>query len=275
LSQIITVKIIQTRLAKIETKLTTMNERKDFLVKFILSSYFLTDWKRFNQMLHEYVNSLIILLKDAETPIVGEGLPLPQQKMYVPNPMNPNQPLAMSMGDQAATQLEGIHFTISQAIVILAVNVSVLIGTIYLKAPIVVPIVFGVGSVVAACSKQISDAIKGWLNRDKKKENPEDLRHWISKSIAEIRDDYTNRRFMIMQDRVTKDNNPNARPDEDEELYDLLKQSEETLAQDFISKIDWIDTECSDAGENCIRFLLNLLKAQPQVQSSPFMGHNQ
>lgn len=247
-----------------------MSTAKNSLIEFILSLTFLDDYRAFNNLLQKYAASLIILLRDTETPIVGEGaaLPMPNQQFYTVNPSNPGQPIPVGFGEGAANKMETVHFTIAHAVVLAIVIIFTWIGFISMRGtlPIVVPALISVGSICAAFSQQIAQAIKAFLDRNKKGETAEDLKHWISKSIAEMRETYTKKRFHIMQSRVTKDTSPNAKPGENEELFDLKKQSEEILAQDFISKIDWIDTECNDAAFKRKQFLLSLLKPAPQFQ---------
>lgn len=266
-------KSIQSEIDSINNSIAVMGERKSSLVEFILSDDFLEDYKEFNLKLHKWVNSLIILLKDAENPIVGEGAKLPfQSPMIAYNPANPMSPMPVGQGgfgEGSVSKLESHDFSVAQAIVVIIINVCVLAATITLVAPIIIPILAGAGSLVLVFGKQIAEIIKQFMGKEEEQESVEDLRHYISKSIAVMRDKYTQRRFRIMHQRVTRAQARNADPNEDDALFDLKIQSEETLAQDFLSKIDWIDTECNDAAFRRKQFLFALLESK----GAPMVNH--
>lgn len=267
MSEIKRTQLIQQEIADIKLAVSTMSEKKTALVTFILGPKFLDDYREFNKLLHEYVNSLVILLKDIEEPIVGEGAMLPQPKMFIPNPLNPEQPVAIGMEGQNQQIPDGFSITPTQGAIIIALNLFAWIGTYYM-APnlLMLPAIITSVSFIGAFSDKIARALQGLFNKNKKPESALDLRHWISKSVAEMREEYTETRFDVMQERVTKETNANYIPGEDEELFDLKKQKEETLAQTFISTIDWIDTESNDAASKIKKFYFSLLGGSPQTQ---------
>lgn len=266
MSQIQNSRTIKQEVDIINTAIGNMATKKGNLVGFILSVAFLEitieNFRKFNQLMHEWVSSLIILLKDVETPIVGEAARLPTQPLSLATPQNMNMP-SVPGSSESLSKLESIHLSLAQAIVLIIADFGVAFATILLKQPIIILVCVVACSFALAFISQIAEIIKRFLTRTETKETTQDLRHLISKSVAVMRNDYTQRRFLIMAQKnppPTQLSNPSV----NKALYDLKTQSEETLAQRFLSTIDWIDTECNDAAFKRKQFLLSLLKQAPQ-----------
>ncbi len=234
MSELARIDTIQNEIGTIDKAQASCDNSKRELREFILSDAFLEEPNKFHKLLSEWSDGLTTLVEATGTIFPGEGN---LAKNVVPD--------GGSLGAGMLSKVEGPDLTVVKGGVLIVAALASVLVTYLFHGSYIIPLLV-IAAIIFLCFFQpIIGWIQSWLKKPvEERKGLSTLTRTIGESISYMRNQYTQRRFLIKFQSSDPVMLAYHNPKDDPALFDRKTQTKETLPGEFLSRIDDISVEC-------------------------------